>query len=82
MFVDQRSTETLSEDQRISRRLLPMAKGMIVALAIFFFIASLAQLAYLHLRIQNVPSLNLKESIQKRSRLAPGCDSSAQNLKA
>ena len=59
-------TESLSENQRISRRLMPWARRMIVALTAFFLVASLSQLVYLHLRIENAPSLNLKETIHKR----------------
>jgi hypothetical protein len=45
--------------QRWQERLLPLMVRMVVGLTLFFFIASLAQLVYLHTTIQKAPPLDL-----------------------
>lgn len=46
-----------SDVQRWQRRLLPLMMWMVVGLTLFFFIASFAQLAYLHVTIKNAPTV-------------------------
>lgn len=55
-----------SEEDDLGRRLVPLAKKMLVGLTVFFFLASLGQLAYLHQQIANTPNLDLKEVVGKR----------------
>jgi len=43
----------------------PMIKGMLIGLTIFFFLASMWQLYYLHQRIADTPDLHLNEMLQK-----------------
>ena len=54
------SAETLApETLRWQRRLLPLMVRMIVSLTLFFFLASLAQLVFLHWSIIKAPELQL-----------------------
>jgi hypothetical protein len=46
---------------RWQTRLLPMMEGMVVGLTVFFFLASCAQLLYLHQRIGQAPRMNVSE---------------------
>lgn len=46
--------------QRWQRKLLPVMMWMVVGLTLFFFIASFAQLAYLHVNIQESPTITLE----------------------
>ncbi len=55
-----------SEEDQPGGRLLRMAKGMLVGLTVFFFIASLAQLIYLHKRITGTPKIKVLELASKR----------------
>lgn len=48
-----------STDRRWQERLLPLMVRMVVGLTLFFFIASFAQLAYLHVQIQQAPEVDL-----------------------
>lgn len=60
-------TSNESDDERLSastlqqwqRRLLPFMVWMVAGLTLFFFIASFAQLAYLHVNIQQGPKVEL-----------------------
>ncbi len=45
-------------------RLLPLMKGMVMGLTAFFFLASCAQLVYLHQKIGQAPRLNANELMQ------------------
>ncbi|NIT55725.1 MAG: hypothetical protein GWN00_05655, partial [Aliifodinibius sp.] len=45
------------------KRLLPLMKGMIIGLTIFFFLASFGQLIYLHLNIEKVPHQDIGQSL-------------------
>ena len=47
-------------------RLLSTAKAMLVGLTVFFFLASLAQLAYLHKQINDSPEIDIKKLISER----------------
>jgi hypothetical protein len=58
-------TVSQGEDQKVHKwqeRLLPLMTRVIVGLTIFFFVASLIQLAILHLRIGNEPKFDMLES--------------------
>jgi hypothetical protein len=46
---------------RWQRRLLPLMEGMVVGLTVFFFLASCAQLIYLHQRIGQAPRVDASE---------------------
>lgn len=52
------------EDQEWQKQMMPLMSRMIIALAIFFFIASLGQLIYLHISIENVPKIAITESFE------------------
>ena len=52
-------------------RLVQTAKRMLVGLTVFFFIASLAQLIYLHTQISNAPNLDVLKSISQRISKVP-----------
>ncbi|MGB3479300.1 MAG: hypothetical protein WBB67_09080 [bacterium] len=54
-----RSTKT-SRTFAWQKKLLPYMLGILIGLAIFFFIASLAQIFYLHSRIEDSPTVDLK----------------------
>lgn len=43
------------------RRLLPLMGGMLAGLTVFFFVASLVQLFYLHSRIKDAPQIEARE---------------------
>jgi len=45
------------------KKLLPVMIGMLTALTLFFFIASLTQLYYLHSRIEQSPKLDLNPAL-------------------
>jgi len=47
--------QVTSDNAEWQRRLLPLMTKLLIALAAFFFVASLGQLLYLHVRIQNPP---------------------------
>ncbi len=70
-----RQTES-RDDRRWQRRLLPMMTRMIEWLAVFFFFASFAQLAYLHWKISRSPELDVREPLSMLSAAA----SSPQNI--
>lgn len=58
------ATSSVSDDvQSWQERLLPLMVWMVVGLTLFFFIASFAQLAYLHVSIQQAPKVNLDEQL-------------------
>ncbi|NIN68296.1 MAG: hypothetical protein GTO63_27030, partial [Anaerolineae bacterium] len=44
-------------------RLLPLMSHMVVGLTLFFFVASFAQLAYLHWSISRSPQMELGEAL-------------------
>jgi hypothetical protein len=50
-------------DDRWQRRLLPVMVRMVVGLTVFFFIATLAQLYYLHRAIQTAPRMDTSQLI-------------------
>jgi len=56
---DSRQKPTKSNTIRWQERLLPTMAGMLIGLTLFFFIASLIQLAYLHTSILNYPPLSI-----------------------
>lgn len=70
-----RPSET-PEDLKWQRQLLPMMTRTIVYLAVFFFLASLAQLAYLHWKISRSPELDIHEPL---SMLSAAAASAPQN---
>lgn len=47
-------------------KLTSMAKGMLIGLTLFFFLASLGQLVYLHTEVADSPTLDLTELFQQR----------------
>ncbi|MCK4604419.1 MAG: hypothetical protein KAU41_06945 [Deltaproteobacteria bacterium] len=53
-----------SEDRKWQERLLPLMSKMIVVLAVFFFLASLIQLIYLHISIEKEPKKEIAESFK------------------
>lgn len=54
------------QDIQSNSQPLPIAKWMLAGLTVFFFIASFAQLIYLHTRIADTPDLNLMVVISER----------------
>ena len=58
-------------DLHWQERLLPVMIRMVVGLTVFFFLTSIVQLAYLHLKIQNAPQIDYE-------RLFEAAGSSAQ----
>jgi hypothetical protein len=54
----------LPEDRKWQERLLPLMSKMIVILGVFFFLASLGQLIYLHIRIEKEPEKEIAESFE------------------
>lgn len=57
----------LSGIQRWQQRLLPFMIWMVVGLTLFFFIASFAQLAYLHVNIQDRPEVEVESIAPPRN---------------
>lgn len=47
------------QDQEWQRRMLPLMVQMVIAMAVFFFVVSLAQLTYMHNAIRNAPDVDL-----------------------
>jgi hypothetical protein len=66
------ANESSQENKEIQPegQLVPMAKWMLVGLTVFFFLASLAQLAYLHKQIAKTPDLNLMVLVSERIKRA------------
>lgn len=56
---DGNDTSLPSAIQRWQKRLLPLMTWMVVGLTLFFFIASFAQLAYLHVTIEDAPTASV-----------------------
>jgi hypothetical protein len=54
--------QTSSSTQQWQEKLLPFMVRMVLGLTLFFFIASCAQLVYLHWTIKNGPELDLRPS--------------------
>jgi len=53
------------------KRLLPLMTGMLVVLTLFFFVASLTQLYYLHRRIEQAPQCDLEATLSMLEKLGP-----------
>ncbi len=60
-------------------RLLPLMSHMVVGLTLFFFVASFAQLAYLHWSISRSPQMELGEAL---AILSPGPDAPLEEMLA
>jgi hypothetical protein len=80
--------ETISDEQEMvlwQTRLLPIMKRMIVVLTIFFLVASLGQLTYLQVSINNSPKIDIYpvlSSLQTSDKNTLGEKESAVTLKA
>jgi len=53
-----------SEDRKWQERLQPLMSRMIIVMAVFFSLASLCQLIYLHISIEKEPSKDISESFK------------------
>lgn len=51
-----------AEERKWQEKMLPLISGMIIGLTVFFFLASLVQLFYLHMSIEKAPKQEITES--------------------
>jgi hypothetical protein len=61
------TSRTAAADSRWQERLQPVMVWMVIGLTIFFFVASLVQLAYLHEKIWQAPQVELEELTELRA---------------
>ncbi|MEJ2559204.1 MAG: hypothetical protein P8186_23910 [Anaerolineae bacterium] len=77
MFADSQPEELTPDTWQV--RLLPLMSHMVIGLTLFFFVASFAQLAYLHWSISRSPRMELGEAL---AMLSPAPDATLEEMLA